>query len=478
MYKSFQKILRNVVLLCTLLFIPELLAQIDHQPEFFGIFIDSPKELVELTEPTKAQLSSNKDAITYNLQGKWKTQRIWLSGNPAIILYGDEYAPSEVGLYKCTSIIPEFATAGNFTFTEIKLKVGPLAGLPAKAYKLIASEKLEEADYFLRYGNDYFPILLSKIRGSNPIKDEMYDIIETRDGSIVLASNNGLYIKKNGEWSFKELRGSKFRRLFNRYDKACSFFFIDENRKNGVGYSEDCGETFGYLTYEDLLKEEQYYNKIGLTITGIVNCPKNSNAYYIYGKYNDYERPEREIGFVITRDDTQDLLEFDGWSNRPVEWLVVHPEECRVAFLGGKSMQKYYTIDFGADWNKTTDFIENEIENVITAGIGPTDKDDFFQTRDGVYIYNEDQKKYEKSNWQYSIIKSYFWDDISLFAASELGLYESRDGGLNWEKRSNGIEDQNILGVININNNSDIIYALTTEQLYISADRGKTWTIE
>ena len=67
-------------------------------------------------------------------------------------------------------------------------------------------------------------------------------------------------------------------------------------------------------------------------------------------------------------------------------------------------------------------------------------------------------------------------DNVSLFAATTMGVFESKDGGDSWKKRMNGMKE--ILMVVTLaidQGRPDVMYAGTSGGVYKSLDRAGTW---
>ncbi|RPI34809.1 MAG: hypothetical protein EHM70_01625 [Chloroflexota bacterium] len=61
-------------------------------------------------------------------------------------------------------------------------------------------------------------------------------------------------------------------------------------------------------------------------------------------------------------------------------------------------------------------------------------------------------------------------------SGSGSGVYRSDDGGLTWQRMSNGLPSEAVVGLVFASQDSSRLYAVVEDMLYASDDRGENWT--
>lgn len=136
--------------------------------------------------------------------------------------------------------------------------------------------------------------------------------------------------------------------------------------------------------------------------------------------------------------------------------LVIDPGNPDVMYAGGVAGGVWKTIDGGAHWNATDDFMLNLA--VVSLAMDPDDSDVIYAgTGEGVFPNNAFMQG--------------------------LGIFKTVDGGANWNQLPgtvNGVPNgafHYVNKVLVSPNDSDRIYAATRTGVWRSSDAGATWTV-
>lgn len=470
-----------VVLLLCLTAIP-LTAQDTHTPKFLGIFFDTKNGLQELVVPVSGLASSvSAEQVVCNLNNRpWHPLRAIVDDQMGIVIYGDEYLPSDFHLYRSSSgLVHDRYPKPTLLLNEVRLRTLPISGLPAKCYRLLPEKGFDEAEYLIEHKRSWYPLSLSSERKSKPITGDLTDIGTTGDGKVIVSTTNGLYIWNGENWTFKELRGERPIRLFtNEYDKQGAFYYLDEQNKDSILVSFDCGLTFSAIAISDIIGKYHFEEYSPITVLDMQISSNESRVFYSIfdGIDNARSSIKHPMSFSIIGNRFDNAIRFGDFRNKRYRFLLAFGTGPK--FIVGTDERLRYSSNGGEDWEWDSK------DGPMNAAIGCVVVDSVSNLRGLIYQADQDVilqalKAYERSSWAHGQITSFRSDKISLLASSSTeGVFESFDCGRTWNAINNGLTGLSVKRVVSLRDRPNIIYALTTVGLFRSVDRGKSWVQE
>lgn len=450
-------------------------AQDVHTPTYFGIFFDGRDGLVEFVEQVAARVQARgQQEVVVSTVAGWNAIKVYYTNESSIVIYGDEYVPSGVHLYKASSVIDSQTVTRNYSFSALRLRVGPFPGVQGKCYKLTPEAPFEETDYLVEYNNKWFGLSLMRERELKPIKDDLADLCFTDAGTIVAAARGGLYFF-DGNWTFKPLRGKVPDRVVPALDKHGSVYFWDENADTALTLATLSGEQI-------VLKDVSLPGEIGYSwiltyhprkIRDLIVDPKNMNKFYVVGE-GFRAGPEFISGYVAIFGEKGREYNLGSQKLDPAYCAMIDPVNSNFVVVG-TTKNVWATTNAGEDWDE----IPNWPTNVRRIATAPDKPGTVCFANDGLLTYDSDGKRWVSSQWTYGNVTSFHWDTKSLLASTESkGVFESVDGGKTWKELNSGLMSRRVRRVAADPNNPEILYAATQSGLFKSTNRGTNWAQE
>ncbi len=451
----------------------QLVAQDTHTPTYFGVFFDARDGLVELTQPANGNVSSGGQQNAFLSTGTgWNGADALFTNQSAIVIYGDEYSPSGVQLYKCSTTIDPQRKQGTYTFSPIRLRVGPFPGVQGKCYKLTPETPFEDTDYMIQFNNKWFGLSLNRDRQLNPIKDNMSDLCITDMGIPVASTNGGVYVN-DGVWRFVPLRGKFPTRVVPALDKKGSFYFWNESVDTVLGLASISD---GQVVVKDMSLPGAIGHSLILTyhprkIRDVVVHPKNPNKLFIVGE-GFRAGPEFISEYVLAYGEDGPTYTVSTQKLESANCAMMDPANSNIVIVG-TTKGVWASTNAGEDWGE----IPNWPVNMMRLATAPDKPGTVCFANDGVLWYDSDSKRWFSCQWTQGNVTSFYWDTKSVLASTEnRGVFSSLDAGKTWQEMNNGLMSRKVRRIITDPANSDIIFAATESGLFKSTNRGNNWT--
>lgn len=209
-------------------------------------------------------------------------------------------------------------------------------------------------------------------------------------------------------------------------------------------------------------------NQGAYAIGAIAIDPSNSNVIWVgTGENNCQSNSGYGDGVYRSEDGGKTWKNMGLKESEHIGGIAIHPENSQVVFVAAYGSQRraggdrgiYKTMDGGKTWERV--LFVNEFTGFFQIQMDPRDPD---------LLYAAAHQRMRK----------HF---TNVYGGPESGIHRSQDGGVTWEKLTNGLPsgDMGRIGMAISPANPDIVYALVhaeqaSKGFYVSRDRGSSWT--
>jgi hypothetical protein len=455
----------------------ELCSQDLHAPSYYGIFVDTDRGIQELTEVAGREVRPMGERVMYS-SVPGKTHPMFdLCPQMAIVVYGDEYLPSEFTLYKSIVDVDELR-AHVYAFQSVRLRAGPLPGVQGKGYRLLSDPLFEEGDYILQHRQKFYVFSVNKKRELNPIRDEISDVCITKKGSIVACAKGGVYLF-DGTWTFTPIRGNSPNRVVAGSAKDGAFFFWDSRVDTSLTMAKPGPGGLQFFDYSipGRIRHSLFMEFMPRKILDVAVDPRDARRWIVVGdglRGGGISIPvgDKGSGFVLLSG--LDAYELSIQRLPPVNCAMLDPTNANIIVVGTTGFL-WGTTNRGEDWFE----MEGSPTNALKMAASPDGKVTLCESNQGLMRYDEATHKYSASHWEGEELTSFCWDKISVLASSATnGVFESLDGGMTWKSISAGLKSRKVRRIVADIENPNTLIVATEHGLFKSTDRGGTWTSE